>query len=197
MVRRKFTKNVVDTTITKETELIVWDTEIKGFGLWGLHRGRRSCFLKGRVKLDGAAKQRKCVIGRQDKTPVSKGVRSRNNDAGISLDSIIPFAALSARSGASLSVIGNLLGHTQPPTTARPAMLVSSAIRMFLVVASEPWLSMRRVVTWCSSMDWSFSLGMVALVRGSAPRINSRRGWSRCTRSLRRWLEYRRSRMQR
>ena len=73
----KITKRVVDAAATKHSRYIIWDTEIKGFGLLVMPSGIRSYFYQYR---NPEGRQRRATIGKHGEwTPTEARAKAEDH----------------------------------------------------------------------------------------------------------------------
>jgi integrase len=89
--------------------VVLWDQEVRGFGIRARTGGAKTYILHYRARTGRGAPLRKLTIGKHD---------LRHS-----------FASMGVAGGLSLPIIGALLGHKHPATTGRYAHLAADPLR--------------------------------------------------------------------
>ena len=123
----KLTKAAIDRAEPKANDYFLWDGELKGFGIKIARGGRKSYVCKYR-----AGSGRSPYVfpahrsdGHYEGTPkVWRIIRAKAGLEDVRLHDLRhSFASIAVSGGASLPIIGALLGHTNSATTQRYAHL--------------------------------------------------------------------------
>jgi integrase len=121
-------KSVREPLPVKGRDYQIFDTEVRGFAVCIYRSGSRAFTLDYRF----AGRQRRITVGRWPEWTVTaardraRQLRREIDEGG---DLRHTFASLLVSGGASLEMIGKLLGHTQMQTTQRYAHLMDSPLR--------------------------------------------------------------------
>lgn len=110
----KLTKRAVDAAKPEGRDYFLWDDDLPGFGLRVFASGRKSWLIQYRIGLQKAREMVRVWCGFED---------ARLHDLRHS------FATYAVTEGASLYLVGKVLGHKQTRTTERYAHVANNPVK--------------------------------------------------------------------